>query len=436
MRKLMPFTDFEKLYQQNFNRLQAAADKLKDLVNDILRSYEQEELFRPRLVEVRVKEVRSLYDRICDRSDLSHEQAFEKGKVKDLIGARIVCHNLCDILPIYSKLETHQKLKLVNGAEKNLDEQVIRGDEFGYRGLHRRVIWKHGNKEFEGEIQIRTILQDAWASFMHDDVYKSPLRQKLPKQLVQMTKHSSDLLLCIDRTAQELREYVQQKMTVEISIGESFELGFYGMLGFLTSYPRSQSYYESIKRSDTYKVKGADGVYQIDFCGVLPSDRREYFEFKLAGDTNAGANAYIRDVIDTTTNRSLLRSSALTILKGRADGADNDNVLLIRHTVKRRTHSYKIVCEWKGTFSQKDEYLHAPWKNFYGKPGSYRIRVQADRKFRQVPKMYTFAEALNVVRHLGSPEELGVPGEESAGGYEWQSNSFNEDVLFLLPFER
>ncbi|MCL2277690.1 MAG: (p)ppGpp synthetase [Treponema sp.] len=108
-------------------------------------------------------------------------------KITDLLGIRIIC-------PFIEDLPAADDLICANF---NVIEREIKGHytfkEFGYESTHlliaipKQITEKHGYPGTDTvEIQIRTILQDAWAEVEHELVYKAelnpfdePMRRKL-----------------------------------------------------------------------------------------------------------------------------------------------------------------------------------------------------------------------------------------------------------------
>lgn len=119
----------------------------------------------------RTKEISSLREKIERKlySDNHLEQ------VTDLAGVRIVCYYEYDLPKVDSIIR--KKFKLIEYIDKTGDLGV---DKMGYHGSH--FIVSLGNKyqgaRYDGltflncEIQIRTVLQDAWALISHHLIYK------------------------------------------------------------------------------------------------------------------------------------------------------------------------------------------------------------------------------------------------------------------------
>ena len=137
--------------------------------------------------------------------------------LSDLIGIRIICPFLEDLQKVEKQITNEFSIIEI---EKKGTERTFR--EFGYESIHILI---HIPEEFRSdkialpknlvcEIQIRTILQDAWAEVEHELVYKSefspfdlPLRRKLASMNASLSL--ADIIF------QEIRDY-QNKLNNEL----------------------------------------------------------------------------------------------------------------------------------------------------------------------------------------------------------------------------
>ncbi len=104
-------------------------------------------------------------------------------RMTDLCGARIIVSTKDEVKAISEFIENHFEIDRENTSDKSKELQP---SEFGYRGIHYVVQFRQGvfptedinvkiPKKILGlkaEIQIRTILEHAWATFCHDRAYK------------------------------------------------------------------------------------------------------------------------------------------------------------------------------------------------------------------------------------------------------------------------
>ncbi|MFP4067958.1 MAG: tetratricopeptide repeat protein [Spirochaetota bacterium] len=161
-------------------------------------------------IRSRVKSFDSLYAKLLARIRRSGEES-ENGdsvKVPDLLGLRVVCPFLGDLRRVERLLgEAYEVLEV----ERKGTEFSSR--EFGYESTHLLV--RVPDRMLEGvqldaeavcEVQLRTILQDAWAEVEHELVYKAdnaPFEEALKRKLAALNAN----LTLADIIFQEIRDY-------------------------------------------------------------------------------------------------------------------------------------------------------------------------------------------------------------------------------------
>ncbi len=154
------------------------------------------------------KLLRNLPDNIASSTDLP--------VITDIIGIRIICAFLQDLKQVEKILQTSFS---VYEVERKGSERTFR--EFGYESTH--ILLAVPNDLAQNlvlpsglifEIQVRTILQDAWAEVEHELVYKSefspfdlPLKRKLAS--INASLSLADIIF------QEIRDY-QNRLNREL----------------------------------------------------------------------------------------------------------------------------------------------------------------------------------------------------------------------------
>lgn len=113
----------------------------------------------------RVKGEESLARKLL-RPDKTYGSLWE---VTDLVGVRVVTYFEDSIEDIASLVEKSFGIDYTNSTNKM---NIAEHDRFGYRSLHY-ICYLKDDPEFRFEIQIRTILQHAWAEIEHDLGYKA-----------------------------------------------------------------------------------------------------------------------------------------------------------------------------------------------------------------------------------------------------------------------
>lgn len=168
----------------------------------------------------RIKSFNSYYKKILRQKAAEAGSSNSLVTLTDMIGIRVVCPFVEDL----SIVERQIKEKFdVREVERKGAEQSFR--EFGYESVHILISIPEdcypteniSMKLPEGmvcEIQVRTILQDAWAEVEHELIYKSefnpfdkPLRRKLASINASLTL--ADIIF------QEIRDY-QKKLQTEL----------------------------------------------------------------------------------------------------------------------------------------------------------------------------------------------------------------------------
>jgi len=195
-------TQFD-IRQPIFERFQG---KLKSILEELLVAEHVKFL----QVTCRVKEKESLSKKIDDK--LNKYNNLEE--ITDVLGARIVTYFESDVDQVAKIIEREFKID----RENSVDKRKLKVNEFGYRSLHYVLSLdeKRGtvteNKAFatyKAEVQIRSILQHAWAEIQHGLGYKD--KAGIPEKYVRAFNRTAALLetadIEFDRLKTNLSEY-------------------------------------------------------------------------------------------------------------------------------------------------------------------------------------------------------------------------------------
>jgi putative GTP pyrophosphokinase len=185
---------------------QLIVNEIKERVEQILASFDSKPV-----ISGRIKNFASFFSKYLRllKDGLNHP------KITDLLGVRIIC-------PFIEDLQVTEEI--INKSF-NVIEREIKGHytfkEFGYESTHLLIkipdelIERHGDPGTDiMEIQIRTILQDAWAEVEHELVYKaefSPFDEPMKRKLAAVNASLS----LADIIFQEIRSY-QRKYSIEM----------------------------------------------------------------------------------------------------------------------------------------------------------------------------------------------------------------------------
>ncbi|MDR1129244.1 MAG: tetratricopeptide repeat protein [Treponema sp.] len=163
------------------------------------------------LVKARHKNFQSYHRKYLKLLRQAQETTEESVKITDLIGIRVVCPFIEDLSLVEEALKKNFN---VIEVERKGSNQTFR--EFGYQSIHLLITIpaviteKCGKADCDAaEIQIRTILQDAWAEVEHEIVYKAefnPFDEPMKRKLAAVIAS----LALADTIFQEIRSYQRQ----------------------------------------------------------------------------------------------------------------------------------------------------------------------------------------------------------------------------------
>ena len=142
------------------------------------------------------------YDEITNSYTMKYNDP--RNQITDLAGVRIVCYLPQDILPIQHLVESLFAVDSDNSMNK---ADLLKQNQVGYLSVHYIVSLKEEylsgeQRKFKGmkcEIQLRTVLQDAWSQVFHDRQYKSNMANaEIPMDLLRETNLVSGALELLD----------------------------------------------------------------------------------------------------------------------------------------------------------------------------------------------------------------------------------------------
>lgn len=185
--------------------------KLGDTVRSMLEGICTDAGIKPLGIEHRVKQEKSLAGKL----ERSGDWYSSLEDLTDILGARIICFFSDDIDKIGKLVEERFAIDWGNSSDKRA---LIKADSFGYLSLHYICSLPRGagypdnicGKKFE--IQIRTVLQHAWAAINHDLGYKSEFG--VPRDVTREFSRIAGLLEIADdefvRTRDHMRGYTEE----------------------------------------------------------------------------------------------------------------------------------------------------------------------------------------------------------------------------------
>ena len=198
------YEEFLNWYAQNEKMFAEYAEYICDQIKDILK--QQYDVFLAYTAS-RAKSMDSLRAKckkvleVSETGDVKYKYNDPKNQITDLSGVRVVAYTVSDLEIIGYVIEKMFDVDSTNSVDK---KKLLSTDKVGYLSIHYIVSLKetdsHYNvyKNMKCEIQVRTVLQDAWAQIFHDRQYKPSNSLKLPEDLSRETHLLSAALELID----------------------------------------------------------------------------------------------------------------------------------------------------------------------------------------------------------------------------------------------
>ena len=132
-------------------------------------------------------------------------------EVTDQIGVRVITYVHSDVAAVAELLD--EELTILD--DRDLGEETARSGRFGYASRHLLVRTDAGDDEHPelvGElasVQVRTVLQHAWAEFEHDIRYKGNVPEDAAADLDRRFTLAAGLIELADREFATIRERIQ-----------------------------------------------------------------------------------------------------------------------------------------------------------------------------------------------------------------------------------
>ncbi len=145
-------------------------------------------------IESRVKTEESLAGKL----ELKGSKYASLADITDIVGVRVITFYIDDVDKVASAVERLFKVDWENSVDKRKIHEI---DSFGYMSLH--YICSMDGFPYRFEIQMRTVLQHAWANMNHDTGYKSGV--EIPLECRRSLSRLSGLLELADDQFSEIR---------------------------------------------------------------------------------------------------------------------------------------------------------------------------------------------------------------------------------------
>jgi putative GTP pyrophosphokinase len=215
---------FRKFYESNQKEFVAAKNAYIGIIRALIRQSEAGEVTK---IEGRVKDqeecIRKFQRKYQSKLEADEQPYQIKDFISDLVGIRIVCLYEDQVLVVSELLQRH--FTILNVTDKTLAVESTE-DSFGYKGLHMDLALGDEmasqpkylpQKDSFFEVQIRSLIQDAWSMLDHKIKYK----KSIPIDLKRRINILSALFELADREFKEIRnataDLMQQATVATIS---------------------------------------------------------------------------------------------------------------------------------------------------------------------------------------------------------------------------
>ncbi|GAA2114615.1 GTP pyrophosphokinase [Actinomadura alba] len=220
-------------YEVRSAQLHAFGPILENLVRRLLETSG----LRAHSVGHRVKSRTSAHGKLTRKSNHKYRSIND---LHDLLGLRIITYFSDEVDEVARLIESEFSIDYGNSIDKRA---ILDPDRFGYLSTHyigsldeRRceLIEYSRFKDIAFEIQIRSILQHAWAEIEHDIGYKSPV--SIPRDFKRRFSRLAGLLEIADHEFAEIRRSLEQnasELSATISAGGDVEINQDSIYAFI-----------------------------------------------------------------------------------------------------------------------------------------------------------------------------------------------------------
>ena len=177
-------------YREHLQEFNESADKVHSLLKKVL----DKAGLVVASIEHRVKTEKSLAGKL----ELKGAKYTSLADITDIIGLRVITFYVDDVDKVASAVESLFEVDWENSVDKRKVHEI---DSFGYLSLH--YICSRPGFPYRFEIQMRTVLQHAWANMNHDTGYKSGV--EVPKEYLRNLNRLAGMLELVDEQFSQIR---------------------------------------------------------------------------------------------------------------------------------------------------------------------------------------------------------------------------------------
>ena len=177
-------------YQDNLPRFREVEQEVKEKLRQTL----ADAGLLVAAIESRVKG----YDSLAGKLELKGHKYNSLADLTDILGLRVITFYIDDVDKVASAVERLFDIDWENSVDKRKIHEI---DSFGYLSLH--YICKVPDFPYRFEIQMRTLLQHAWANMDHDTGYKSGV--EIPRRYMRNMSRLAGMLELVDDEFSKIR---------------------------------------------------------------------------------------------------------------------------------------------------------------------------------------------------------------------------------------
>lgn len=150
----------------------------------------------------RIKKLEDIREKVQRKNlSISSITDLENG-IDDIVGTRCIVDYISQVYKLQSIIQSRQEWKL----SKPIDDYIKSPTPTGYRSLHIVIMLDTTNfQNVLAEIQLRTMLQDAWATKTHPLTYKKEAKD-IPEPWLELIRHLSDSIHTCDEMFDTIRD--------------------------------------------------------------------------------------------------------------------------------------------------------------------------------------------------------------------------------------
>ena len=180
-------------YREHLQEFNESADKVHSLLKKVL----DKAGLVVASIEHRVKTEKSLAGKL----ELKGAKYTSLKDITDIIGVRVITFYSDDVDKVASAVDRLFDVDWENSVDKRKAHEI---DSFGYMSLH--YICSIEGFPYRFEIQMRTVLQHAWANMNHDTGYKSGV--EVPREYLRSINRLAGMLELADEQFSHIRREI------------------------------------------------------------------------------------------------------------------------------------------------------------------------------------------------------------------------------------